>query len=172
MFFLIKGSHLLTIFISYILRETFKGLTSIIIPPGVKVIEANSFYQCSSLSSVIIQSSVTSIYSNAFKDCISLSTFIYLGSNPQQCSSSSFYNCTSLNNICVPIDYNSSSFCGKQVYSNLTKFDYLRNQTNHCYNMIVCNSSYGNIIKRPNASEWKSHSNGCFEYESKLIIYL
>jgi len=142
------------------------SLSSLTIPTNVKTIGSYAFDRCSSLTSLTIPENVTTIGDYAFEYCSKLSSVTYLGNtNLKQCPNNVFSSCNALPSICVKFDYKGTSFCGKNVPAlNSTSFNRLRNQTNHCYNMIVCNSSYGSIIKRPNVSEWESHTNGCFEY--------
>jgi len=154
--------------VTYLKAITFSycsSLKSISIPESVKIIENQVFLSCSSLESVIIPSTVSSIGPVAFARCSSLSSLTYLGSVPPQYSSSPFASCDALKRVCVPVDYNSSSFCGIDVYSNLTKFDHLRN--NQCYEILVCGEDDDDVTikKRDSAIAWENQTNGCVVYE-------
>ena len=50
------------------------GLTSVILPEGLKLISASAFYGCSSLNSVVIPDTVTDIGSSVFGNCTALKT--------------------------------------------------------------------------------------------------
>jgi hypothetical protein len=60
-------------------------------------IDANTFYNCTSLTSVSIPSSVTNIGTNAFDNCTNLSSFTIASSNIRIYDA--FNNCTNLNSI-------------------------------------------------------------------------
>ena len=59
------------------------GLTNVIIPGNIEVIEWFSFSYCSSLSSVTLPLSVCKIEDGAFRGCTSLDTIYYAGSAEQ-----------------------------------------------------------------------------------------
>jgi len=142
------------------------NLSSITIPTKVKTIGSHAFEYCTKLTSVTIPENVTSIGDYAFGHCSNLTSVTYLGNTDfGKSASNAFSSCGNLDSVCVRIDYNGTSFCGKSVpYVNSPSFDHLRNRTNLCYYVTVCNSTFVNAVKRPNASEWEGHTNGCFEY--------
>lgn len=71
--------------VTYIGDSAFKntGLTSVVIPEGVTIINAETFMNCYSLASVTIPKSVTSIAQDAFYDCSSLTDVYYSGTEEE-----------------------------------------------------------------------------------------
>ena len=139
------------------------NLTTVIIEPGLTSIEACAFQVCTKLTSITIPSTVTSIKSNAFDRCTNLTNVTYYGTSEPVCS----VDLASVQYLCVPIDYKSSSFCGKNVsYVNSSSFDDLRDSRNPCNESImVCSENNAYIIKSNFASEWEKQTTGCVEYK-------
>ena len=77
------------------------GLTSIIIPYGVKRIEQYTFYMCGHLTSVVIPDSVTSIGENAFGNCEGL-TSINIPDSVTCLEKYAFSGCIGLTSIVIP----------------------------------------------------------------------
>ena len=69
------------------------GLTSLIIPNSLNIIDRRAFYRCSSLTSIIIPSSVTTI-NRAFEECNNLTSVTTGISNPISIESYTFTNRT------------------------------------------------------------------------------
>jgi len=111
------------------------------------------------LISITIPNSVTSIEDYAFEDCSNLTSVTYLGSTAPQCPSNAFYNCKSLNSMCFPIDYNSSTFCGRNIAIDPSSYE----QHNQCYEaIVVCTDNSTRVQRRANATQWVD---GCFTYQ-------
>ncbi|GMI06683.1 hypothetical protein TrLO_g609 [Triparma laevis f. longispina] len=68
---------------------------------SIKVIEAYSFYKCTSLESIKLDSDLEIIQSNAFEGCINLSV-LELPKNLQKLGSKVFLNCIKLSRLNVP----------------------------------------------------------------------
>ena len=77
------------------------GLTSITIPSGVTIIDADSFYGCNHLTSVSIPQGVTSIGLRAFSGCTIL-TSVTIPSIVTSIGASAFFNCWGLTSITIP----------------------------------------------------------------------
>jgi uncharacterized protein (TIGR02145 family) len=97
------------------------NLTSpIIIPNGVKIIEATTFMNCSKIPSVIIPESVTVIYQQAFRGCSSLNSLI-IPSNVKQIEFQAFQGCSNLSSVTnlnpVPQTIVASTFSGVNLDS-------------------------------------------------------
>lgn len=77
------------------------GLLRVEIPQGVKVINLDAFYQCSSLKEVVFASkTIDQVGTGVFRDCSSLET---INLPDMETIPESFFNgCTSLKNISIP----------------------------------------------------------------------
>jgi hypothetical protein len=67
-----------------------KELTSVVIPPSIKLIENSAFMYCTKLKSVTIPSSVTSIEDYAFMQCSALTTINVHNTNPSTITMGTF----------------------------------------------------------------------------------
>ena len=80
---------------------TIKGIDTIIMGDGVKVIEAYAFYGFVSLKKVVIGNGVTRIDAKAFYKCESLEEVVF-GSSVTEIGSRAFYKCESLKAVSLP----------------------------------------------------------------------
>lgn len=92
------------------------GLTSIVLPNSVTVIEHHLFYPSLSLETVTIGTGVTTIENTAFGDC-PLLTSINLPNSLTSIQSWAFYACNSLNNVTIP---NSITVISSKSFENCT----------------------------------------------------
>jgi len=135
-------------------------LNSITIPNSVTSIGYRTFEGCSGLTSITIPNSVTSIRDSAFYRCSNLTSVTYLGSTAPYCQSNAFDYCDSLNSMCFPINYKSSTFCGKSITLDPSSYE----QHNQCYEVIaVCTDN--SAIVQWNATKWEDKTDGCFTYQ-------
>ena len=75
--------------------------------------------------------------------------------------------CKSLNCIFVPINYESTSFCGITELSYSCE-DYLQiYENNYCYEVINCGKCNVSIQKRLSVMELESQQHECFRYECR-----
>ena len=77
------------------------GLTEIIIPNSVTIIEDNAFEGCKGLTEITIPDSVTTIEMEIFQDCTSL-TKVILSNSLTRIPPAVFRRCTSLKEITIP----------------------------------------------------------------------
>ena len=77
------------------------GLTSVVIPNGVKEIGVSAFSGCTSLESVVFADSVNKIKWFAFRDCTALKSVTF-GKGLNEISENAFWNCDSLESIILP----------------------------------------------------------------------
>ena len=80
---------------------TIKGIDTIIMGDGVKVIEAYAFYGFVSLKRLVIGNGVTKIDAKAFYKCESLEEVVF-GSSVTEIGSRAFYKCESLKAVSLP----------------------------------------------------------------------
>jgi len=141
------------------------GLISVSIRSNITSIESRAFFNCSNLTSITIPSSVVSIGSEAFNGCSSLESVNYLGlndPNETQSSGSIFQGCDQLRFVCLPLDYNSTSFCGIEEFCKHEACGSFLG--NHCFEPI-CSDGIISERMRENATAWESKSNGCYEFQ-------
>jgi len=93
-----------------------EGVTKIVLPGLIKVIENSAFYYCISLASITIPDSVTSIGSNAFDSCTSL-TSITIGDGVTSIGERAFFSCYGLTSITIPDGVTS---IGSNAFRNCT----------------------------------------------------
>ena len=110
------------------------GLTSVVIPDSVKIIDGRTFYWCINLTSVTIPNSVKEIGGTAFEGCISLTnvaipnsvrkigeeafkfsglTNIIIPNSVREISPSTFHGCSNLTSVTIP---NSVREIGEQAF--------------------------------------------------------
>lgn len=77
------------------------SIVSVIIPPTIEILGAQSFYNCDNLTSIFIPSSVSSIGEQAFLGCDSLS-IVKIMPGVKKIGKQSFSRCNSLVNIVLP----------------------------------------------------------------------
>ena len=77
------------------------SIVSVIIPPTIEILGAQSFYNCDNLTSIFIPSSVSSIGDQAFFGCDSLS-IVKIIPGLKKIGRQSFSRCNSLVNIVLP----------------------------------------------------------------------
>ena len=80
--------------------EDCDGLTSIVIPEGVKSIGANAF-SGTSLAAVVIPDSMMSIGERVFEDCCDLASVV-IPDSVQSIGKYAFHRCTSLESVRIP----------------------------------------------------------------------
>jgi len=136
------------------------SLTSVNIRKGVNLIEDHAFSECSRLISVSIPSSVRGIKILAFERCSRLSSVTYRGLNDPERSIPIFKDC-SLSNLCLPLRYEDESFCGKLIARAEIPPQYIQEQENSCYEILVCGGLFL-VEKREDAVEWEERAEGCF----------
>ena len=88
---------------------------TIIIPDSVTTICQCAFSICPSLTSVTIGNGVKTIGEYAFWDCNSLKSVSYLGATDPGSSNTGVFAGTQVEKVKVPINYNSTTFCGIPV---------------------------------------------------------
>ena len=79
------------------------GLTSVVIPEGVKEIGYGAFSGCTGLTNIVIPNSVTVIMSSAFSGCTGL-TGIVIPEGVTEIDCGAFGGCTNLTTISVSVD--------------------------------------------------------------------
>ena len=77
------------------------GLTSIIVPEGIKTIGDYAFGECNGVTSISIPTSVTSIGASAFSACGSL-TSVTIPEGVTSIGKNTFYGCSSLTTVSIP----------------------------------------------------------------------
>lgn len=77
------------------------SIVSVIIPPTIEILGAQSFYNCDNLTSIFIPSSVSSIGDQAFFGCDNLSV-VKIMPGLKKIGKQSFSHCSSLVNIVLP----------------------------------------------------------------------
>ena len=82
---------------------------------GVTTIGSRAFAGCSRLTSVTIGNGVTTIGGSIFCDCSSLESVTYLGDADPGSSNTGVFAGTQVEKVKVPINYNSTTFCGIPV---------------------------------------------------------
>ena len=85
-------------------RGTFyncTGLTSVVIPSSITMINDGTFFGCTGLTSVTIPNSVTSIGRNAFRGCTNL-TSVNISTGITTISGGTFMGCTGLTSVSIP----------------------------------------------------------------------
>ncbi|AGT42789.1 leucine-rich repeat domain-containing protein [Treponema pedis] len=90
--------------VKWISKFAFKennSITSVVIPPSIEIVGAQSFYNCDNLTSVFIPSSVSTIGDQAFFGCDSLSV-VKIMPGLKKIGRQSFSRCNSLVNIVLP----------------------------------------------------------------------
>ena len=90
------------------------GLTSVVIPGGVKTIGSYAFYFCSGLKTIEIPNSVTTIGSSAFSHCYDL-TSLTIPNSVTAIRTNAFYGCSGLKTIEIP---NSVTAIGTDAFSS------------------------------------------------------
>jgi len=140
--------------------ECDTNIVTVTFGASVLSIGSYAFDSCSNITTVFLPAGVASIGNNAFSNCTNLKSVFYQGSNV--ISNNAFSSCDNLGTICTSPDYNSASFCGKNVtYGNCRDFMQLFNQ---CYVPVLEGTDFVQQ-KRKNATEWESRSNQCYEYQ-------
>ena len=74
------------------------GITSIILPNSLKIIDLNTFCGCTGLASIIIPENVTSIGSGAFSGCTNLASIV-ISDSVTSIGDRAFYACKNLTNL-------------------------------------------------------------------------
>ncbi len=100
-------------------------VVSVVIPEGVKVIDASAFRCCKNLKSVTLPSTITTIGENAFADCVALET-INLPASLTIISNGAFKNCSSLTDL----DISSVKYVGEDAFLNCSKLTFTKLPTN------------------------------------------
>jgi len=97
----------------------YSGITAIIIPSGVKAIDASAFSGCTRLSAIVFEkgSELTQIGDNGFEGCVSLK-YVRLPSGLKGIGEQAFRNCTTLNLVTIPSSVTSIE---KQAFAGCTK---------------------------------------------------
>ncbi|MBR4306042.1 MAG: leucine-rich repeat domain-containing protein [Ruminiclostridium sp.] len=124
-----------------------ESLTSVIIPDGIKYIDAYAFSECYSLRSVTIPASVTSIGQHAFFVCQSL-TSVTIREGVTSISDYAFSTCTSLASITIP---SSVVSLGKDIFYR-------------CDSLVDINVA-------PNNETYRSEDGVVFSKDKTEIIY-
>jgi len=132
------------------------------VPANVTTIGRLSFYKCTRVSSVTIPASVTVIEYAAFNS-VQLAHIDYLGSSEPDCSDETVAIVT-VDLVCVPLDYNSSGFCGNYQVKVSSCEDFVA-QNNQCYEVLEWQTEEITVKKRANATLWEQRTNNCFEYQ-------
>ncbi len=78
------------------------GITSVIIPEGVKVIGEGAFDGCTGLKSIQLPSSLTTLDAYAFRNCASLESVTFTGTKVAEISAHSFEGCVELTEVTIP----------------------------------------------------------------------
>ena len=96
-----------------------KNMDSVIISPGVEIIEESAFSECAKLKEVIISADVKSIGDNAFSDCSSLVS-ISIPEGTISLGVGVFSGCNSLANVNLP---NTIKSIGKFAFEGCTSLE-------------------------------------------------
>jgi len=117
---------------SYVINEQLK---EVIIASG-ESINANAFYECTSLTSITIANSVTSIGASAFKGCTSLE-IISLSNNLASIADDVFSGCSALKELLIPDSVTSigiNAFEGCILLESITLSNTLKNIAVNAFN--------------------------------------
>jgi len=131
------------------------------VPDGVTSIGPYCFHQCSNIRSITIPSSVISLELGAMNP-ITLSYINYLGSFEPSCPDETTTIGT-VDVVCVPLDYNSTDFCGRYTVKVRSCEEFVAQQ-NQCYEVLDWQADTISVKKRANATLWENRRNNCFEY--------
>lgn len=90
-------------------------LKRVVLPEGMTIVEANTFFGCASLQEVILPTTITKIDYSAFEECTALKS-ISIPEGVTTLGSASFQSCTSLEDVNLPstltqIGYNAFKNC-------------------------------------------------------------
>ncbi len=96
-----------------------KSDTEFSIPEGVKIVQENAFYGCTSLETVKIPDTVKNIGSYAFSGCTSLS-LVEIPNGVTNIGSFAFSGCTSLSSVEIPDSVTNIGFCAFSSCKSLT----------------------------------------------------
>ena len=77
------------------------GLTKVVLPNNLKIIQIEAFAGCENLTSIIIPNTVIEIYNRAFQNCIRLNS-LTLGESLQTIGPSAFAGCEGLKTVRIP----------------------------------------------------------------------
>jgi len=146
--------------------STCKSLESVVLSSDTMSIGEYSFLACEDLTNASFSSNTMSIGENAFDGCDSLSSITYLGTGIPECSEKLFPKTVKLESMCVPIDFNSSTFCGVDLHLNSTMASPYRGHKNLCVDVIVCGEEDVRVTPKESALLWESQVNdsGCVKY--------
>ena len=119
------------------------GLTSVIIPNSVTIIDGFTFESCSSLTSVTIPNSITSIGYAAFNNCPSLNS-INIPNSVTSIGYAAFASCSSLTSVTIP---NSVTFIANSAfaYSGLTSVT-IPNSITNLGNYVFAYTNLNSIV--------------------------
>lgn len=107
-----------------------KSLKVLVIPDGVKVIDADAFEGCTSLERVILPEGFQCIESNAFSNCTSLTSMAF-PSTLTYCSNLAFEGCTAIEEFTVANGGN------KDGYTSRDGILYLRNKAENGRDLVL-----------------------------------
>lgn len=95
---------------------TGKGISEVVIPDSVEVIEKNAFDSCSGLTKITLPASLKLIENNAFANCSGLTEVIF-NNQLEEIGKSAFYACSGLKEIKLP---DSVKIIGNNCFQNCT----------------------------------------------------
>ena len=107
---------------------------------------------------------MTSIDSYAFSYCSSLKSVFYQGFYTDSLSSTAFNDCNVLNTVCVSPDYNSTTFCGRDVTSEDDLCQSYLSQFTVCYKGAY-DGEHFTQQKRFEVKQWENRSNDCGQFQ-------
>ena len=144
-----------------------EGVTTVMLPKGVKEIRYNQFADCNALTSVTLSKGVKTIDGHAFINCRNL-TSIVIPEGVTEIGARAFWNCQSLTSVVIPASVQTienSAFLGCKSLTSVTilapKVTFGKKVFKGCSNV--------NTIQLPNGVQWEDLTSDGESDEGKLI---
>ena len=104
------------------LEGATRGITSVVIPNTVTIIEESAFSDCSALTSITLPASISEIKRSAFRRCTAL-TSINLPASIKTIGAYAFINCTALTTVTIPASVTKITFTNNNAFQGAAKVD-------------------------------------------------